>query len=223
MSDSASSGGVGLIPAVTAVERLERLGLSWEQLERLARRALRDAMRDCGSTLDEERREAAVEYLFDVGIEWAARFDPAQANGVSFATSAFRRMKMRYEQFLRDAPRLGFHGTCDTRRGQPLMVAAVSVLPDGPTIDRETFEQLVESVSHGLSSRALWTLTHLTGAIAVDGLTLADAAGRARVEVAYAEELLEELGWQLGHEAPRVEPERQGDLDSLFTAWRVAA
>lgn len=201
----------GRDPRVTAAEALVVHGFSWERLEQLARRALHDRMRDRRITLDPERYQEALDLYVEVGARWAMKYDPAQARGVSFASSCYRRMHPRLTDYLRSR-----HG--DERHGTPITETPADHMPDHPGLDEETFEQAIASVDPNLSKRARWTLEHLGRAIAEEGQTLASAAARAGITAAFAEELLEELGWQLGRRA--AEPEHDASQDyRLLEAW----
>ena len=186
-----TAGGIGTrVLDINAI--LQRHGLDWERLDKLAWKALNDAKRQRRIVLDVYRDERAHDYLFDIAVRWARRYDPAQANGVSFATSAYRRMVQRLPDYLRDE-----HG--DDRIAPPLHTTPVAEMPDGATMDEETFEQAVEAISAGLSTRALWTLRHLARRIVVEGITVGEAAKAYGLTFDEALEYFEELGWRLGH------------------------
>lgn len=145
-----------------------------------------------GISLDEDRLRRAFEMYRDVGFEWAKRYDVELSNGVSFASSCYRRMYPRLADFLREE-----HG--DERRGTPLMQVPTepSLLPSAERMDEETFEQLVESVSGRLTTRALWTLRTVGFDMFVLGMERREIRARHGLEFGDVDELLEEVGWQL--------------------------
>lgn len=184
---------------MTAVEALEQHGVGWRQLERIAGKALHDAMRARNITLDADRLQRAHEMFVELGLRWATRYDAELAGGVSFTTSLYRHLYGRppgakLVDFLRRE-----HG--DERRGTPIHLVAVGdrteIADREEPVDEETFEQLVDSVSGSLTARARHTLK----TIAYDALVLGDERWRiaARHGIAPGEisDLLEELGWQL--------------------------
>lgn len=179
---------------MTVAEALDQHGVSWGQLERLAQKALTDRLRERGQHLDADRRQEALEHLVDVGARWALRYDPAQANGISFTTSCYRRMKPRVTDYLRAR-----HG--DERRGTPLhQVPAgdrADFIGDGSRLDEETFEQLIDHVGRSLSRRAFDTLRTVAYDVVVLGLERWRVAEKNGIAVGDVSELLEELGWQL--------------------------
>jgi hypothetical protein len=205
-------------PIRTPDEQLRSLGLDWERLEKLAKRALNDAKRQRKSRLDEGRDRAAIDYLFDVGLVWAYRYDEAKANGVSFATSVYRRMVMRYPDYLR-------YGDCagDPRLGTPLTLVFVDEMPDGATIDKESFRQLVEQVSGGLSTGALWTLANIAEPRAVEGLRLREIADRHGLTLAQAERLLAQLGAEMDYTPSPLQPDISVSVFSVMDEGSVAA
>jgi hypothetical protein len=179
-------------PDRTADAALRRHGITWQQLEKLAHRALNDHLRKRRITLDADRYTEAHEHLVDVGARWALEYDPGKARGVSFTSSCYRRMYPRVTDYLR-----GRHG--DERRGTPLhQIPAGDTLPDRRALDEETFEQLVEHVSHGLTTRALNTLHTVGYDLLVLGLARWEIAQKRVIPIEDIENLLEEIGWQLG-------------------------
>lgn len=181
-------------------DALEQLGFPWERLEKLARGALHDRMRARRIRLDDDRYQRAWEFYVEVGARWALEYDAARAGGVSFASSCYRRMYPRLTDFLRQE-----HG--DQRRGTPLFQIPSERMPDSPPVEHEnalSFENAVDALATRLPERARWTLEQLGRPIAEEDLSLAGAAARAAVTVEYASDLLEELGWRLGH-TPTVE------------------
>lgn len=177
----------------TAVEALEHHGFSWERLEKLARKALNDRLRNRGQHLDPDRYAEALELYIDVGARWALEYDPGLANGVSFSSSCYRRMYPRLVDYLRAR-----HG--DERRGVPLHEVPAGDRTDLVAIgelDEETFEQLIDHVSPGLTRRALATLRTVAYDSLVLGLERWRIAERRGIPAGDISELLEELGWQL--------------------------
>jgi len=190
---------------VTAADALARHGVSWQQLEKIAAKALHDAMRARNITLDDDRRERAHEFFVDLALDWARRYDPSLANGVSFTTSCYRRL---YGDKVAGAKLIDFlrreHG--DERRGTPLRITAAGDRHDfleAARLDEESFAQLVEHVGPGLTKRALRTLRTIAYEIVVLGLERWRVAERHGLEPRDVSELLEEVGWQLrGNGAP---------------------
>jgi hypothetical protein len=193
---------------VTAVEALELHGVSWRQLERIAGKALQDAMRARSISLDSDRLQRAHEMFVDLGARWAKRYDARLANGVSFTTSLYRHLYgtppgAKLIDFLRRE-----HG--DERRGTPIHLVPAGdrndVAASQSVIDEETFEQLAEHISGSLTQRARHTLE----TIAYEALVLGEErwriASRHGIDPGEISELLEELGWQLrraiGERAP---------------------
>ncbi len=199
-------------------EQLRSHGLDWERLEKLAKKALNDAKHQRRSFLDEGRDRAALDYLFDVGLVWAYRYNPAKANGVSFATSVYRRMVMRYPDYLRYCDCAG-----DSRLGTPLTLVFAEEMPDGATIDKETFHQLVDQISGGLTSGALWTLTHIAEPRAVEGSRLREIADREGLTLDDAERLLRELGAEMDFTPEPSEADPSEALFEVMDDWSVAA
>jgi hypothetical protein len=184
---------------VTAVEALEQHGVTWRQLERIAGKALKDAMGARRIRLDPDRLQRAHELFVEQGARWALRYDPELANGVSFTTSLYRNLYgtppgAKLIDFLRRE-----HG--DERRGTPIHLVAVGDRTDvgepRAVVDEESFEQLVEHVAGSLTARARQTLQ----TIAYEALVLGEErwriAARHAIDPGEISELLEELGWQL--------------------------
>lgn len=186
-------------PAITAAQALEQHGLTWERLEKIARKALHDRMHASRITLDPDRYQEALDHYIDVGARWAITYNPTLADRVSFPTSCYRRMYPRLTDYLRQR-----HG--DARRGTPLTETPVDRMPDRQRLDPETFNQAVEAISASLPTRCLWTLEHIARPMAENSVTLATAAATAGVTIDYATDLLEELGWRLGHRPRPAEP-----------------
>jgi hypothetical protein len=59
-----------------AAEALEEHGLTGEALLGLSRKAAHDALRKRGAFLDEQRFEELADYMLEVGVRHAARFEP---------------------------------------------------------------------------------------------------------------------------------------------------
>lgn len=184
---------------MTAVEALELHGVTWRQLERIAGKALKDAMNARRIRLDPDRLQRAHELFVELGAAWALRYDPDLACGVSFTTSVYRRLYgnppgAKLIDFLRRE-----HG--DERRGTPIHLVSVGdrsdVVETGIVVDEESFEQLVEHVAGSLTTRARQTLE----TVAYEALVLGEErwriAARHAIDPGEISELLEELGWQL--------------------------
>lgn len=192
----------------TAAEALERLAFTWERLEKLARRALHDHMRKRRINLDAQRYEEALDFYVEVGARWAISYDPDLANGVSFSTSCYRRMYPRLTDYLRAR-----HG--DERHGRPITEQATDKMPEDDGTDEPTFKYAAAAVADGLPARARRTLELLGRPMAEEGLTVMEAAARAGIAVAVAEELLEELGWRLGHRPRAVVDDAPSEFNFL--------
>lgn len=66
---------------------------------KFARKAASDALRRHGAFLDEERFEDLTGYILEVGCRYAPRFEPG--HGVGISTFVYRRMRIRYVDWLR--------------------------------------------------------------------------------------------------------------------------
>lgn len=184
---------------MTAAQALERHGVEWKQLERVAGKALQDAMRARGIHLDEYRLDRAHFFFLEKAVRWLGEYDAELAGGASPTTSVYRRLCPRREpaatliDFLRRE-----HG--DDRRGVPIHLVPAGErheISDAGDVDVETFEQLVEHVAGGLTLRARETLTTIAYEALVLGLERWRIAKRHSIEPTLVSELLEELGWQL--------------------------
>lgn len=83
----------------SADEALQRHGFTGTQLLGLARKAADDALRRHGAFLDEERFEDLTGYMLEVGCRYAPRFEPG--HGIGISTFLYRRMRIRYTDWLR--------------------------------------------------------------------------------------------------------------------------
>jgi len=175
---------------VTATEALEAHGFSWEQLEKLARKALADAMKRTRIRLDEDRLHEAHDYLVEKGALLALRYDPAKSNGLSFVTYAYRIMRLRFIDYLRLR-----HG--DARRVTPVFEVTVAEMPAQYTVDEAEFDWAVESLAGGLGPRARWAFDHLARPSAGGQFEVDQAAKAASLEAGEAETMLAELGREL--------------------------
>lgn len=139
---------------------------------RFVRRALDDELRARGGTLRPDMYEEAEAYLLERLVRLSRRYDPARGE-LSFSTYAYRILRRRYTDFLRDV--LG-----DRRYGNDGREVTMAETPlEGFTEDPETFEALVESIDHDrLSPRARGALRRIARLIAEDGLTATEAAAR---------------------------------------------
>lgn len=169
---------------------LSRYDFTWERLVKLANKALNDHLAHRRQFLDDERRKRVLDYLVDVGLEWAHRYDEAKAGGRSFASSAYQRMYIRVPDPLRQI-------SGDPRRGTPLVEVATDMVSERGQLDEESFEQLVENVAGGLQPRALRTLNTVARDMLVFGHERWFIAQERGIEPAMITDLLEELGWQL--------------------------
>ncbi len=78
----------------TCAEALQEHGLTGEQLLNLSRKAATDALRRRGAFLDEHRFEELSDYMLEVGVKYAARYEPGHGTGMS--TFLHRRMRIRH-------------------------------------------------------------------------------------------------------------------------------
>ena len=102
----------------TAAEALQEHGFTGEQLLNLSRKAADEALRRKGAFLDEHRFEELADYMLEVGVKYAARYEPGHAIGMS--TFLSRRMRIRYVDWLRATlgdSRLQAHSPPSQRRG----------------------------------------------------------------------------------------------------------
>jgi hypothetical protein len=83
----------------TAAEALEAHGFSGEQLLKLSRKAADDALRRHGAHLDHDRFDELADYMLLVGVRYAARYEPG--HGIAIQTFLYRRMRIRYTDWLR--------------------------------------------------------------------------------------------------------------------------
>jgi hypothetical protein len=190
---------------LTALEALQLHGLSWERLEKIAGKALHDAMRARNISLDEDRRDRAHWYFIELGLSWSLRYDPQLAGGMSFATSCYRHL---YGDKVPGAKLIDFlrktHG--DERRGTPLHVTpagdryefADAAAEDTPDLD-EAFQRLVDDVQQQLSPRALAILRTIGRDVVVLGLERWRIAETRGIPAGAITDLLEEVGRELGY------------------------
>lgn len=200
---------------VRAEEVLARVDFTWERLEKLAWSALGDRMRARGITLDEDRLRRAHELYVEVGLEWAKRYDPALARGVSFASSCYRRMLPRLADFLR-----GEHG--DERRGTPLMQVPTAEMPEVFEVDPVSLQEVAREVERRLPSEWLRrAFRQLPLQMALFGMTLSEAADANGVSLERAEALLADLQAVLVEQGWHEPPTETGEVVDLFAAMRV--
>ncbi len=83
----------------TAAEALEEHGFSGEALIKLSRKAANDALRRHGAFLDEDRFDDLADFLLEVGVRYAVRYE--QGHGISIVTFLYRRMRIRYTDWVR--------------------------------------------------------------------------------------------------------------------------
>ena len=83
----------------TADAALREHGFSGEQLLGLARKAAQDALRRHGAHLDPDRFDDLADYMLEVGVRYAARYEPG--HGIAIQTFLYRRMRIRYTDWLR--------------------------------------------------------------------------------------------------------------------------
>lgn len=104
----------------TAEQALREHGLTGEQLLSLSRRAATDALKRHGAFLDEHRFQELADYMLEVGVRYAARYETG--HGIAIQTFLYRRMRIRYTDWLR----LTFG---DTRAGRPSRVPPRNLFP----------------------------------------------------------------------------------------------
>ena len=84
---------------MTAAEALEKHGFSGEALLGLSRKAAADALRRHGAFLDEHRFQELADYMLEVGVRYAPRFETG--HGIAIQTYMYRVMRWRYPDWLR--------------------------------------------------------------------------------------------------------------------------
>ena len=78
----------------TAAEALQEHGFTGKQLLNLSRKAADNALRRKGAFLDEHRFQDLADYMLEVGVKYAARYEPGHGTGMSMFLH--RRMRIRY-------------------------------------------------------------------------------------------------------------------------------
>jgi hypothetical protein len=78
---------------------MQHHGFTGEALFSLSRRAAHDALKKHGAYLDEQRFEELADYMLEVGVRYAARYEPG--HGIAIGTFLYRRMRIRYIDWLR--------------------------------------------------------------------------------------------------------------------------
>jgi hypothetical protein len=191
------------VKARTVEEALAQYGFDWDRLEKLARRALRHRMSTRNIHLDHERFQEALDLYIEVGARWALDYDPAKANGVSFATSCYRRMLPRLTDYLRQR-----HG--DERRGTPL---AIVPLDDADPVTAEPewqpgYDDALAGLRERLGERAPAheTALQLGHLMARHDLAIWEAAARLQIDPFRAVAVLDALAEALGRERPADQP-----------------
>ena len=82
-----------------AQEALQEHGLTGEQLLGLSRKAATDAVRRKGAFLDEHHFEDLADYMLEVAVRYAPRFE--LGHGIGMSTFLYRRMRIRFIDWLR--------------------------------------------------------------------------------------------------------------------------
>jgi hypothetical protein len=84
---------------LTAAQALEQHGFTGEQLLKLSRKAAQDALRKRGAFLDQDRFDELADYMLEIGVRYAARYEPG--HGIGMSTFLYRRMRIRYIDWIR--------------------------------------------------------------------------------------------------------------------------
>ena len=92
----------------SAAEALEEYGFSGEQLIGLSRKAANDALRRHSAYLDQHRFDELADYMLLVGVSYCTRYETG--HGIGFSTFLYRRMRIRYTDWLRTTVGDSRHG-----------------------------------------------------------------------------------------------------------------
>lgn len=172
-------------------EVLDAHGWDFQRFEALSRKAAADGLRDEGVTLPEQDRfDACAAFVLERGLVFARRYDVDLANGLSFSTACYRRMRRRVVDWLRTRVDYRYGG-----QGVSEHVTADGELPDAATADADSLDQALVEIARMLDAAGAWTeqhhwtLIHLCQPIA-EGLSLWRAAEIAGVDPFAARESL---------------------------------
>ena len=97
----------------TAAEALQAHGFSGEALIKLSRKAADDALRRHGAFLDQHRFDELADYMLLVGVKYCTRYEPG--HGLAIQTFLYRRMRIRYTDWLRSTLGDSRHGGSSRR------------------------------------------------------------------------------------------------------------
>jgi hypothetical protein len=185
---------------VTAAEALEQHGFTGEQLLKLSRKAAQDALRKRIAFLDPDRFEELADYMLEVGVKYAARYEPG--HGIGISTFLYRRMRIRYVDWMRIT--LGdSRARCGSRRFPSGVCFPFDELRDTAVTENgydelETPFDAAAEIADDLDPASAWSIVHLAGPIA-SGWKLTEAATAAGVTDMLAKRRLDDLQDELGH------------------------
>ena len=134
----------------TAAEALQEHGLSGEALHGLSRKAATDALRRHGAFLEQDRFEQLADYMLEVGVKYAARYEPG--HGIGMSTFLYRRMRIRYVDWLRVTlgdSRLQARGGMSTRHPAGGRLYSFDEIRDTAVLDRG-YDEVLERLSCGV-------------------------------------------------------------------------
>jgi hypothetical protein len=186
----------------TCAEALLEHGLTGEQLLGLSRKAASDALRRKGAFLDPDRFDDLASYMLEVGVRYAARYEPG--HGIGISTFLYRRMRSRYVDWCRAT--LG-----DTRNVSNRRIPPGRLFPFNELIDSAVFDPGYDEAGTPFEAAAVlateldpscgWTLVHIAGPLA-SGWQLKEAAAAAGITHPQAQRLLDELQDELADRSP---------------------
>jgi hypothetical protein len=188
-----------LAVCANAAEALQEQGLSGEALLKLSRKAAADALRRKGAFLDEHRFQELADYMLEVGVKYAARYETG--HGIGISTFLYRRMRIRYVDWIRTT--LGDNrNLVSTRFPQGGTCFQLDERYDTAVTEKgydkaETPLCAAGELADGLDPASAWALVHLAGPIAC-GWNLHEVATAAGVTDRRAKQLLDELQDELG-------------------------
>lgn len=169
-------------------------GWDFQRFEALSRKAAADGLHAEGITLPEQDRfDACAAFVLERGLVFARRYDEERANGLSFSTACYRRMRRRVVDWLRTRVDYRYGG-----QGVSEHVTADGELPETPATDVGSLDQALVEIGRMLDAAGEWTeqhhwtLIHLCQPIA-EGLSLWRAAELAGVDPFAARESLMRL------------------------------
>lgn len=173
---------------------LAEQGWDFQRFEALSRKASADGLHAEGITLPEQDRfDACAAFVLGHGLAFARRFDPERANGLSFSTACYRRMRRRVVDWLRTRVDYRYGG-----QGISEHVTSDGELPEAPTVDVGSVEQALVEIARSLKAAGSWTeehqrtLVHICQPLA-EGFSLWRAAHNAGIDPFEAQLSLQRL------------------------------